>query len=52
MSGSADPWWRGHFDDAYFRLHDPLFPEEESRREVAVRFFLRKKLIEKQTMKR
>lgn len=29
------PWWRGHFDDTYFRLHDPLFPEEESRREVA-----------------
>jgi len=28
-------WWRDHFDDAYFDLHDPLFPEAESRREVA-----------------
>lgn len=27
-------WWRDHFDDAYFQLHDPLFPESESRREV------------------
>lgn len=27
-------WWRGYFDDAYFQLHDPLFPESESRREV------------------
>ena len=27
-------WWRGHFDDDYFKLHDPLFPEAESRREV------------------
>lgn len=35
MSGTADGWWRGHFDDVYFRLHDPLFPEAESRREVA-----------------
>ena len=37
MSGPPRPraWWRSHFDDAYFRLHDPLFPEEESRREVA-----------------
>ena len=35
MSRRADAWWRGHFDDAYFRLHDPLFPEEDSRREVA-----------------
>ena len=34
MSHARD-WWRQHFDDAYFRLHDPLFPEEESRREVA-----------------
>lgn len=28
-------WWRRHFDDAYFQLHDPLFPEARSRREVA-----------------
>lgn len=36
MSGPAGaPWWRGYFDDDYFRLHDPLFPEEESRAEVA-----------------
>jgi len=32
---SADRWWRSHFDDDYFRLHDPLFPEAESRREVS-----------------
>ena len=32
---SAREWWRGHFDDAYFRLHDALFPEEDSRREVS-----------------
>lgn len=32
---SATPWWRHHFDDAYFRLHDPLFDEATSRREVA-----------------
>lgn len=28
-------WWRTYFDDAFFDLHDPLFPEELSRREVA-----------------
>lgn len=33
-AGGARDWWRGHFDDAYFQLHDPLFPEEDSRREV------------------
>ena len=33
--GSADRWWRSHFDDDYFQLHDPLFPEAESRREVS-----------------
>lgn len=27
-------WWRRHFDDAYWRLHDPLFPEAASRSEV------------------
>jgi ubiquinone/menaquinone biosynthesis C-methylase UbiE len=27
-------WWRGYFDDVYFSLHDPLFPESESRHEV------------------
>ncbi|MGH7449291.1 MAG: class I SAM-dependent methyltransferase [Longimicrobiales bacterium] len=33
MSGT--PWWRTYFDDRYFELHDPLFSEERSRREVA-----------------
>jgi SAM-dependent methyltransferase len=28
-------WWRTYFDDAYFELHDPLFDEARSRREVA-----------------
>lgn len=32
---AATPWWRHHFDDAYFELHDPLFDEATSRREVA-----------------
>lgn len=27
-------WWRRHFDDAYWRLHEPLFPEETSRHEA------------------
>lgn len=30
------PWWRaGYFDEAYFHLHDPFFPEATSRAEVA-----------------
>lgn len=29
------PWWRTYFDDDWFRLHEPLFPEDLSRREVA-----------------
>jgi ubiquinone/menaquinone biosynthesis C-methylase UbiE len=33
VSGTA--WWRSYFDDAYFELHDPLFDEARSRREVA-----------------
>lgn len=33
MSG-ASPWWRSYFDDVFFRLHDPLFSEAASRREV------------------
>jgi SAM-dependent methyltransferase len=33
MSGT--PWWRTYFDDRYFEMHDPLFTEERSRREVA-----------------
>lgn len=33
MSGT--PWWRTYFDDRYFEMHDPLFSEERSRREVA-----------------
>ncbi|MEX2611278.1 MAG: class I SAM-dependent methyltransferase [Gemmatimonadota bacterium] len=28
-------WWRHHFDDVYFQLHDPLFSEARSRCEVA-----------------
>jgi ubiquinone/menaquinone biosynthesis C-methylase UbiE len=28
------PWWRGYFDDAWFDLHEPLFPEVRSREEV------------------
>ncbi len=36
MTPPAPPdWWRQYFDDAYFQLHDPLFPEVASRREVA-----------------
>jgi SAM-dependent methyltransferase len=31
----STPWWRHHFDDDYFALHDPLFTEKRSRREVA-----------------
>ncbi len=31
MSG----WWRTYFDDIFYELHEDLFPEEESRREVA-----------------
>ena len=33
MTGT--PWWRTYFDDRYFEMHDPLFSEERSRREVA-----------------
>ena len=33
MSGT--PWWRTYFDDRYFEMHDPLFTEARSRREVA-----------------
>jgi SAM-dependent methyltransferase len=28
-------WWRHAFDDEYYRLHAPLFSEEDSRQEVA-----------------
>jgi ubiquinone/menaquinone biosynthesis C-methylase UbiE len=28
-------WWRNYFDETFFQLHEDLFPEEESRREVA-----------------
>lgn len=27
-------WWRTYFDETFFHLHEDLFPEEESRREV------------------
>lgn len=30
----ASSWWRHHFDEAYLRLHDPLFPEAESRQQA------------------
>lgn len=29
------PWWRGHFDDAWYELHAGLFSAERSRQEVA-----------------
>lgn len=32
---AARPWWRHYFDDEWFRLHEPLFPPAQSRREVA-----------------
>ncbi|HEY8483909.1 MAG TPA: methyltransferase domain-containing protein [Longimicrobiales bacterium] len=34
MNSDRKPWWRTYFDEAFFRLHEPLFPEEDSRREV------------------
>lgn len=30
-----EPWWRTYFDDTFFRLHRDLFPEQDSRIEVA-----------------
>jgi ubiquinone/menaquinone biosynthesis C-methylase UbiE len=33
--GRPPPWWRTHFDDVWFQLHDPLFPAERSRTETA-----------------
>lgn len=33
--GGGAAWWRDYFDDIFFQLHEPLFPEEASRREVA-----------------
>ena len=37
MDGRDAPhdWWRRHFDRTYWELHQPLFPEAQSRREVA-----------------
>jgi ubiquinone/menaquinone biosynthesis C-methylase UbiE len=38
MTRSRSPradWWRDYFDEAWFRLHDPLFAESETRAEVA-----------------
>jgi SAM-dependent methyltransferase len=36
MNGAGPAgWWRDYFDASYHDLHDPLFPEAESRREVA-----------------
>lgn len=32
---SGTPWWQYYFDDVFFDLHDPFFPESDSRREVA-----------------
>jgi SAM-dependent methyltransferase len=34
-SRAGSPWWRTHFDDTWFALHEPLFAPELSRREVA-----------------
>jgi SAM-dependent methyltransferase len=34
-SRAGEPWWRTHFDDTWFALHEPLFPESLSRREVS-----------------
>ncbi len=34
MSAPPD-WWRTYFDDDWLRLHEPLFDERRSRREVA-----------------
>lgn len=34
-TAAAEPWWRTYFDDDWFHLHEPLFPEDLSRREVA-----------------
>lgn len=31
---SPAPWWRTYFDDDWFRLHEPLFPESLSRVEA------------------
>jgi len=28
-------WWLNYFDETFFQLHEDLFPEEDSRREVA-----------------
>jgi ubiquinone/menaquinone biosynthesis C-methylase UbiE len=28
-------WWRNYFDETFFQLHEDLFPEADSRREVA-----------------
>jgi ubiquinone/menaquinone biosynthesis C-methylase UbiE len=35
MTSTPRDWWRRHFDDVYGALHDPLFSEQDSRREVA-----------------
>lgn len=32
---TMSPWWRTYFDDVWFDLHDPLFGEAATRREVA-----------------
>lgn len=32
---SRAQWWRSYFDERYFEMHDPLFSEARSRREVA-----------------
>ena len=35
MTDAHAPWWRTYFDDVFYRLHDPLFTEAESRTEAA-----------------
>lgn len=35
MTAQRGDWWRHSFDDEYYRLHEPLFSEEQSRHDVA-----------------
>jgi D-alanine-D-alanine ligase len=35
MRRVAPDWWRHYFDQTWYRLHAPLFPEAQTRREVA-----------------
>lgn len=35
MTARRSAWWRHSFDEEYYRLHAPLFSEEESRQDIA-----------------